>query len=120
MAGQEYVNQTNTQLLPLWTPAGQTRGGRCDWGEGQQLRAPRLPACRAFLQRTFHYEVKPDQEKNEALTARLVESAHERRRFAAGCTPCWNAKVRTPITSAAIACIVRRGWLCGSVAGVMA
>jgi hypothetical protein len=28
----------------------------------------------------FHYEAKPDQE-NEALTARLVELAHERRRF---------------------------------------
>jgi putative transposase len=32
-------------------PASQTRSSRGDSGEGRYLRAPRLPACRAFSQR---------------------------------------------------------------------
>lgn len=39
-------------------------------------------ACRlvGLSRSVLHYEAKPDHE-NEALTARLVELAHERRRF---------------------------------------
>ncbi|CAM2167104.1 hypothetical protein BO443_160021 [Burkholderia orbicola] len=79
-------------------------------------------ACRlvGLSRGVLHYDAKPDHE-NEVLAARLVELAHERRRFGyVDCTPWWNAKARTPITSASIACTVRQGRLCGAVTSARA
>ena len=67
----------------------------------------------------LHYEAKPDH-GNEALTARLVELAHERRRFGYRRLHSWSVKAFMPITSACIAFIVRPGWPCDAVVGATA
>lgn len=65
--------------------ASQTRSSGGDAGEVQHLRAPRLSAYWVFCS-VLHDEAKPDYERkpdyeSEVLTARLVELAHEPRRF---------------------------------------
>ncbi|CBJ50173.1 hypothethical protein [Ralstonia solanacearum PSI07] len=62
----------------------------------------------------LHYEAQAAP-GNEVLKARLVELAHERRRFGYRRlhAPCWSARVCTRITNAYIGFIARRAWLSG-------
>ena len=60
-------------------PAGKAHGGGGDEGANRDLDSPRLPACGAFAHELYP-PTEPDLE-NQAIRARMVELAHERRRF---------------------------------------
>ncbi|MBR7964506.1 IS3 family transposase [Burkholderia vietnamiensis] len=67
----------------------------------------------------LHYDAKPAPE-NEVLAARLVELAHERRRFGYVRLHALVEREGTHANHKHIACTVRQDGLCGAVASVTA